>query len=337
MLKISHLPRIMIRMKRKGKAAVGGRVYQRSVCRYHEARYLTRPDIRDECSIVPYRLHLGSYRKYMSFREGTLLSKIVLHAMFVITESIFGRIRQHFKMYAPLASRKERKPVEKVQDLDFGRAAAALCLLCGCSAEDFALPHEVQLAVGQQCALAGELPFTGSPFRYYAAGPGRVCQAVTDAVVHIASTDPSVAAVDQDGNVTAVTPGTATVLVSCVDLDFYAEVNINVVEAATPESAALATPETAAQSTPKQPRRRVLNPQRLKLLLLQRPLPRKRLPPKVQLRQHRKAPPHPKQQKRPRRKLRPRPKCQEQPKPQLQPGKKQRLLTKKQENRSANF
>jgi len=42
---------------------------------------------------------------------------------------------------------------------------------------------------------------------------------VTDAVVHIASTDPSVAAVDQDGNVTAVTPGTATVLVSCVDLD----------------------------------------------------------------------------------------------------------------------
>ena len=37
------------------------------------------------------------------------------------------------------------------------------------------------------------------------------------------------------------------------------------------------------------------------------------------------------------RKLRPRPKCQEQPKPQLQLGKKQRLLTKKQENRSANF
>lgn len=56
MLKISHLPRIMIRMKRKGKAAVGGRVYQRSVCRYHEARYLTRPNIRDDASIVPYRL-----------------------------------------------------------------------------------------------------------------------------------------------------------------------------------------------------------------------------------------------------------------------------------------
>lgn len=65
------------------------------------------------------------------------------------------------------------------------------------------------------------------------------------------------AAVNQDGNVTAVTPGTATVLVSCVDLDFYAEVNINVVEAATPESAALATPETAAQATPKRQRRRV--------------------------------------------------------------------------------
>jgi hypothetical protein len=56
MLKISHLPRIMIRMKRKGKAAVGGRVYRRSVCRYHEARYPARPDIRDDASIVPYRL-----------------------------------------------------------------------------------------------------------------------------------------------------------------------------------------------------------------------------------------------------------------------------------------
>lgn len=90
MLKISHLPRIMIRMKRKGKAAVGGRVYQRSVCRYHEAKYPTRPDIRDDASIVPYRLHLGSYRKYMSLREGTLLSKIVLRAMFVITESFLA-------------------------------------------------------------------------------------------------------------------------------------------------------------------------------------------------------------------------------------------------------
>ena len=79
MLKISHLPRIMIRMKRKWKAAVGGRVYQRSVCRYHEARYPARPDIRDDASIVPYRLHLGSYRKYMSLREGTLLSKATPH------------------------------------------------------------------------------------------------------------------------------------------------------------------------------------------------------------------------------------------------------------------
>lgn len=90
MLKISHLPRIMIRMKRKGKGAVGGRVYRRSVCRYHEAKYPARPDIRDDASIVPYRLHLGSYRKYMSLREGTLLSKIVLRAMFVITESFLA-------------------------------------------------------------------------------------------------------------------------------------------------------------------------------------------------------------------------------------------------------
>ena len=240
-------------------------------------------------------------------------------------------------MYAPLPQKGMETGMKKFRIWILAALAAALCLLCGCSAEDFALPHEVQLAVGQQCALAGELRFTGSLSDITPQDRAEFAQAVTDAVVHIASTDPSVAAVDQDGNVTAVTPGTATVLVSCVDLDFYAEVNINVVEAATPESAALATPETAASRPRKQPRRRVLNPQRLKLLLLQRPLPRKRLPPKVQLRQHRKAPPHPKQQKRPRRKLRPRSKCQEQPKPQLQLGKKQRLLTKKQENRSANF
>ena len=85
--------------------------------------------------------------------------------------------------------------------------AAALCLLCGCSAEDFALPHEVQLAVGQQCALAGELRFTGSLSDITPQDRAEFAQAVTDAVVHIASTDPSVAAVDQDGNVTAVTPG----------------------------------------------------------------------------------------------------------------------------------
>ncbi len=76
----------------------------------------------------------------------------------------------------------------------------------------------------------GELRFTGSLSDITPQDRVEFAQAVTDAVVHIASTDPSVAAVDQDGNVTAVTPGTATVLVSCVDLDFYAEVNINVVE-----------------------------------------------------------------------------------------------------------
>lgn len=153
-------------------------------------------------------------------------------------------------MYAPLPQKGTETGMKKFRIWILAALAAALCLLCGCSAEDFALPHEVQLAVGQQCALAGELRFTGSLSDITPQDRAEFAQAVTDAVVHIASTDPSVAAVDQDGNVTAVTPGTATVLVSCVDLDFYAEVNINVVEAATPESAALATPETAAQSTP---------------------------------------------------------------------------------------
>lgn len=153
-------------------------------------------------------------------------------------------------MYAPLPQKGMETGMKKFRIWILAALAAALCLLCGCSAEDFALPHEVQLAVGQQCALAGELRFTGSLSDITPQDRAEFAQAVTDAVVHIASTDPSVAAVDQDGNVTAVTPGTATVLVSCVDLDFYAEVNINVVEAATPKSAALATPETAAQSTP---------------------------------------------------------------------------------------
>ena len=153
-------------------------------------------------------------------------------------------------MYVPLPQKGMETGMKKFRIWILAALAAALCLLCGCSAEDFALPHEVQLAVGQQCALAGELRFTGSLSDITPQDRAEFAQAVTDAVVHIASTDPSVAAVDQDGNVTAVTPGTATVLVSCVDLDFYAEVNINVVEAATPESAALATPETAAQSTP---------------------------------------------------------------------------------------
>ena len=148
-------------------------------------------------------------------------------------------------MYAPLPQKGMETGMKKFRIWILAALAAALCLLCGCSAEDFALPHEVQLAVGQQCALAGELRFTGSLSDITPQDRAEFAQAVTDAVVHIASTDPSVAAVDQDGNVTAVTPGTATVLVSCVDLDFYAEVNINVVEDATPESAALATPETA--------------------------------------------------------------------------------------------
>ena len=145
-------------------------------------------------------------------------------------------------MYAPLPQKGMETGMKKFRIWILAALAAALCLLCGCSAEDFALPHEVQLAVGQQCALAGELRFTGSLSDITPQDRAEFAQAVTDAVVHIASTDPSVAAVDQDGNVTAVTPGTATVLVSCVDLDFYAEVNINVVEASTPESAALATP-----------------------------------------------------------------------------------------------
>lgn len=109
MLKISHLPRIMIRMKRKGKAADfqispsgakdaplpyrerrGTKCVCRAFASVPKAKYPARPDIRDDASIVPYRLHLGSYRKYMSFREGTLLSKIVLRAMFVITESFLA-------------------------------------------------------------------------------------------------------------------------------------------------------------------------------------------------------------------------------------------------------
>ena len=125
-------------------------------------------------------------------------------------------------MYAPLPQKGMETGMKKFRIWILAALAAALCLLCGCSAEDFALPHEVQLAVGQQCALAGELRFTGSLSDITPQDRAEFAQAVTDAVVHIASTDPSVAAADQDGNVTAVTPGTATVLVSCVDLDFYA-------------------------------------------------------------------------------------------------------------------
>ena len=208
-------------------------------------------------------------------------------------------------MYAPLPQKGMETGMKKFRIWILAALAAALCLLCGCSAEDFALPHEVQLAVGQQCALAGELRFTGSLSDITPQDRAEFAQAVTDAVVHIASTDPSVAAVDQDGNVTAVTPGTATVLVSCVDLDFYAEVNINVVprRKAQPSrprrppprlppkrqrrralrrrprkqlqhlKARFLSPRRLLPSRPrKQPRRRMLNPQRLKLLLLQRPL-----------------------------------------------------------------
>ena len=194
MLKISHLPRIMIRMKRKGKAAVGGRVYQRSVCRYHEAKYPARPDIRDVrieniCRSEREHCYLKLY-----FVRCSLLQKA------------FWQDKAHFKMYAPLPQKGMETGMKKFRIWILAALAAALCLLCGCSAEDFALPHEVQLAVGQQCALAGELRFTGSLSDITPQDRAEFAQAVTDAVVHIASTDPSVAAVDQDGNVTAVTP-----------------------------------------------------------------------------------------------------------------------------------
>ena len=65
-------------------------------------------------------------------------------------------------MYAPLPQKGMETGMKKFRIWILAALAAALCLLCGCSAEDFALPHEVQLAVGQQCALAGELRFTGS-------------------------------------------------------------------------------------------------------------------------------------------------------------------------------
>lgn len=90
MLKISHLPRIMIRMKRKGKAAVGGRVYQQSVCQYPESKISGKARHPGRCKHRPLQIALGSYRKYMSLRERTLLSKIVLRAMFVITESFLA-------------------------------------------------------------------------------------------------------------------------------------------------------------------------------------------------------------------------------------------------------
>ena len=56
MLKISHLPRIMIRMKRKGKAAVGGRVYQRSVCRYPESKISGKARHPGRCKHRPLQI-----------------------------------------------------------------------------------------------------------------------------------------------------------------------------------------------------------------------------------------------------------------------------------------
>ena len=93
-------------------------------------------------------------------------------------------------MYAPLPQKGMETGMKKFRIWILAALAAALCLLCGCSAEDFALPHEVQLAVGQQCALAGELRFTGSLSDITPQDRAEFAQAVTDAVVHIASTDP---------------------------------------------------------------------------------------------------------------------------------------------------
>lgn len=127
-----------------------------------------------------------------------------------------------------------------------------LCVLCGCSAEDFRLPQQIALQTGQQCSLPGELRYTGDLSEVTAQERQAFLAAAGSAVVHFASTDPDVAAVDQGGVVTALTPGTATVLVSCVDLDFYAEVQITVhTPGATPESATpeTATPETATPET----------------------------------------------------------------------------------------
>ena len=50
-------------------------------------------------------------------------------------------------MYAPLPQKGMETGMKKFRIWILAALAAALCLLCGCSAEDFALPHEVQLAV----------------------------------------------------------------------------------------------------------------------------------------------------------------------------------------------
>lgn len=130
---------------------------------------------------------------------------------------------------------------------------AMLCLLCGCSAKDFALPAQISLSVGQQCSLPGELRFTGNLADVTPEDRAQFAQAVETAVIHMASTKPEIAAADETtGLVTALSPGTAVVLVSCSALDFYAEVTVQVVPAgATPETATpeTATPETATPET----------------------------------------------------------------------------------------
>ena len=129
----------------------------------------------------------------------------------------------------------------------------ALCLLCGCSASDFQLPAAVDLLPGQQCALASQVRYMGDLSAVTPEEKQEFLARAATAVIHVASTDPAVAAVDRNGVVTAQAPGQAVILVSCVDLDYYAEVIVNVhtgsatPETATPESATpeSATPESA--------------------------------------------------------------------------------------------
>ena len=80
----------------------------------------------------------------------------------------------------------------------------------------------------------------------------------------------------------------------------------------------------------KQPCRRMLNPQRLKLLLLQRPLSRKRLPPKSAAPATPESAATPENSKTATPKLRPAQNAKSNRSPSCNSGKKQRLLTKKQ-------
>ncbi|MDY5784041.1 MAG: hypothetical protein SPK62_09070, partial [Gemmiger sp.] len=114
----------------------------------------------------------------------------------------------------------------------------ALCLLCGCSASDFQLPAAVDLLPGQQCALASQVRYMGDLSAVTPEEKQEFLTRAATAVIHVASTDPAVAAVDHNGVVTAQAPGQAVILVSCVDLDYYAEVIVNVhTGSATPETA----------------------------------------------------------------------------------------------------